>query len=353
MNNAIKQFIPLLLTILMASGTIFGVCTEDEQKIIAQKTPYELYGSIDRAKNAMLKEGSLLKNGFNQKELKQWDQLIECCHMITAALIEKNEAPQNYNQYRAQLNKTTDFIKNTVALLHKKYASLLDNKESLIEKINQRIKTDLRQENLNSLASIKQEINNHTKMLSTIIGATLKKINNEIATPDEWKLGIPKTIDAILPCYKDFFNSYYTAKKRSSNQQLTSRELIYFLNITKIFKSNCLKNVHYSDTAKAAALVDVLEKLNYILEEDIKKSNFNKARKKMLSASKEMIEKLESHYPEMITEVYFKKLPLSKDKASVMLFAEVKALISVLESLTNEVNQIIIKGTKKGVPREE
>ncbi len=353
MNNSSKLHIPRILPFLMIFANALGVCTEEMQKTVAQATPYELYGIIDTTKSATFPEGSLLKNGLNHEELQKWDNLIECCHLVVTNFIENNQAPQRYAYYVAQLNETTDFIKNTINAVHKKY-SLLVEENSLREKIKQLIKKDSSHEKLQYAYTLKTEISNHIKKISPIISMTLKKINEDVSTPDEWKLGIPATIDAILPCHKDFFNSYYLAKKTAPNKQLNSSELIYFLNITKIFKSKCLKNVHYSDTAKAAALVDILEKLNYRLEEDIKKSLFNKARKKMLGASKEIIQALLSHYPQMITAIYFKKLPLTQDKASIILFAEAKDLISILEELIKEIHQIITKRPqKKGVNHEK
>ena len=347
------MYIPHILTFLLLFSRAFGVCTEETQKAVIQATPYELYGILDTAKNDAFPERSLLKNGLNPEELQKWDNLIECCHLAIVHFIEKDLAPQRYAQYVAQLNETTDFIKNTINTLHKKYSLLTAEENSFLEKIKHLTQKDVSHEILQNLYTLKGEIANHITRISPIISMTLKKINEEITVPEEWKLTIPATIDAILPCHKDFFNSYYHAKKTSPNQQLSSSELIYFLNITKIFKSKCLKNVHYSDTAKAAALVDVLEKLNYRLEDDIKKSLFNKSRKKMLIASKEIIQALLSQYPQMITDTYFKKLPLTQDKASIILFAEAKGLISVLEDLTQEVNQIITKRNKKGAPHEK
>lgn len=341
MNNSYKKrFSPFLAFFLVI--TIFGVCTEEMQKTIDQAMPYELYGILDREKNAAFKEETALKNGFDQQALQKWNNLVECCHITVVNLVEKNQLPKQYTQYIVQLNETNDFIKNTINTIHTKYISLNQkNGGTLFEKINQLNKKDSSQDKLPFLLNIKKEINKHINTMSIVMSMALKQINAQVTIPAEWKLTIPATINEIFPCYKEFFASYYRAKK-TSPQQLTSKGLIYFLKITKIFTSKCLSHIH-DDAAKASALVDILEKIQYRIQEDMKKSIFNKSRKKMLDASEEIIQQLQTYYPQMITELYFKKLTLTNDKASIILFAEAKGLISILENIKKEINKIIAK----------
>jgi len=345
-----KKYNSFLLGLLI-SGNLFGICDEETQKKITQATPYELFGIIDTAKISAFKNG-LVTSGLDYEGWHSWDNLIECCHLSITDFTTRG-APQKYNQIIAQLNATTDFIKNSITALHKKFSWALSDKSTLLQKIQPLKKEPLSLEDKQYLNTLRNEVISHNKKMGIIIGTALKKINEEVPTPQEWQLNVPTKLEDIFPCYKEFFESYDTAKKSSPQKKLTPQELIYFINITKVFSSKCLKNVHFDDAAKASALVDVLEKLNYRLEEDIKKSTFNKQRTKMIAASKEIIESLMTLYPHMITNMYFKKLSLTKDKPSIILFAEAKSLMYVLENLVKEVNQIITRENKKGTNHEK
>lgn len=124
---------------------------------------------------------------------------------------------------------------------------------------------------------------------------------------------------------------------------MTSSQLLYFLQITKIFQTPLLKNRHKNESEKAAALVDILDRFGYRLQEDIKKSSATaaKEKQKLFAASQEIIQKLSALYPHMVTNAYFVKLPLTQDKASIALYAEAKTLMNLTETLTKEINFLL------------
>ena len=113
-----------------------------------------------------------------------------------------------------------------------------------------------------------------------------------------------------------------------------------------------LKNRYKKEIDKAAAFVDVLDQFIYRLQEDIKQSNSASTineKKKLLAASQEIIQKLSTLYPHMVTNVYFVKLPLTNDKASIVLYAEATVLMNLIETITEEVNFLLtnIKNEKE------
>lgn len=343
MNTIYKAIHSFLVTCLITHGNAFGACKPETQTLINEAKPYALFGIIDAAKiNAFYPE-TFIEKGLSSEELAQWDDLIECCNLFVTQHIEKNMAHQKYQNYMAQLAEATDFIKNSIRTLHKRFSQLKTDEASFLQKLQQLTKNTFSPQDQQYLYALKNEMLRYHKTISIILGTILKTINLTVPTQPEWNLKVPAQIEAFFPCYKKFFESYDTAKKSSGGKTLNAQELIYFINITNIFHERCLKDIHFDDVSKAAALVDVLEKINYRLEEEIKKSSLTKEQANMLAASKEIIEGLFAIYPQMITDTYFKKLSLTNDKASIILFAQAKSLLSVLEDLQKEVNKILLK----------
>ncbi len=338
MNNSYKSVITFLVA--FAHLSLFcGDCDSETQNKIEQATPFSLFGMIDTAKISAFDTEDLIKNNLNPEKIRAWDAMFACDHLYITHLADHQHTFESYKQYCTDMDKTNDFIKNSLRTLHKKFASVFEKKRSLMPAF----KNGLSSSDYQYIHQLKREITSHEQKMKSIIGVALQKIDIGLPTPDEWYTKNPPSIKDLFPCYKEFFNSYYEAKNSAKKERLSTQELLYFITITNVFNSKCLKTMHHDEVSKAAAIVDVLKKMQYQLEHEAIKSISVRERTRILTASKEIIEGLQTAYPHMITEFHFKKLSLTNDKASIIIFAQAKSLLSVLDDLVKKINQLLTK----------
>lgn len=335
MNNSYKSIITFL--VIFAHLSLYSVeCDSETQKKVEESSPFSLFGMIDTAKNSAFDSEELIKNSLNPERLHAWDAMLACNHLYIIRTVDEQQAFKSYKQYSTDMDETNDFIKNSLRTLHKKFSSFFEKNRSFNA-------MGLSSSDYQYIHELKREITAHEQNIKKIIGVALQKIDTSLATPDEWYTKNPQNIKDLFPCYKQFFKSYHEAKNTAKKDLLSTKELLYFITITNVFNSKCLKSVHHDEASKAAAIVDVLKKLSYQLEHAPEKSISARERTSMLTASKEIIEGLQTAYPHLITEIHFKKLSLTHDKASIIIFAQAKSLLSVLEELLIKINQLLIK----------
>ena len=340
-----KISIPFIVFIIL-NNTLRGTCDEITQKKIAETSPFLLYRLIDTTKSGTFNDSSFIEKGLKRDaSAHEWDSLIECCHLMTLHEVKHKKAPSLYEDSLSQLNAASDFINHTVSALHKKYAALFKKKKNLFALFYTQIPVSEK----SYLENIKKQLNEHSKILHNIIRHSLKTIDQGTKISAEWQKNVPQSLDIIFPQYKKFFKSYVKANNQGA---MTPLQLLYFLQITKTLQAPLLKNRYKKEIDKAAAFVDVLDQFIYRLQEDIKQSNSASTineKKKLLAASQEIIQKLSTLYPHMVTNVYFVKLPLTNDKASIVLYAEATVLMNLIETITEEVNFLLtnIKNEKE------
>lgn len=284
----------------------------------------ELLQVFESQKTTAFGKNKLIKEGLPAKDLKGWNDLIPAAHELVQKAVDSQTAPVEYKTYVETLLKIYAFIQDSIKELQNKYATAFVKVEG--KDVIDVSAIVANQNDLDRLKKILADTIYYLRHVQSINAHTLKKIEND-PYPERWtrelysSKGKIKDANQIFKDYKKFLENF---EKFGRN------------NFDEFKKKNGITNKNEADK-----IIDLLEKVQFIMQEKLKIDKNNQERQENIELIKEIINRIHEWFPNIVSPLTMDKLNATQDKASMVIFAESGAYESTLTPLAREVQTLI------------
>lgn len=298
----------IFLSIILAvtSNAVFAKSPLEDR--IDKATAMGLFQVLEGAKIIPFSKDYLIKDGIQDKDLKNWDDVTLYANTLAA---------KQYSKDLKLISQVYRFLKDAVNALHSAYSTLGFSRVGKKLIVNSGKKTFSQQE----LNEIKKVIDLSAKYQNDV-RAIYKKMIRPVAPSKNWtkkfykRENDIKDADAVWPGYVKMLDK-----------------------LTSNFQSEI------GDASKAKDILNKLDAVEYIMKEKLKKKE-DDARRKNHTKVLNLIEKIRRQFPEIVSDLDLDKLR-SLDKISIIVFAQAGTYESVLGALNREAQAIYDSAYKK------